>query len=122
MKTILCTLFLAAFAVVAQAADATGKWTGTFTPEEGGGGAGVVVLKQDGAELTGTAGPSDDEQLAISNGKVDGNKVTFEIKHPSGMTLKMELTLDGDSLKGDVTGNRDGQTMKAKLDLKRVKA
>jgi hypothetical protein len=122
MKTFLCTLFLAAFAVVAQAAEVTGKWTGTFTPEEGGGGTGVVNLKQNGTELTGTAGPSDDEQIAISEGKIDGDKVTFQISHPNGMTLKMMLTLDGDTLKGDVTGSRDGQSMKAKLDLKRVKA
>lgn len=122
MKKLVCTLLLALCAVAAFAADASGKWAGTFTPEEGGPTDGVVILKQDGAALTGTAGPNDGEQLEISNGKIDGNKVTFEIKHPNGMNLKIDLVLDGDSLKGDVTANNNGQTMKAKLDLKRVKA
>ena len=121
MKTLLCTLFLAAFAVVAQAADVTGKWTGTFTPSEGNASEGTINLKQDGDKVTGTGGPNDGEQMPISNGKIEGNTVSFEIAH-DGMTLKMVLTVDGDSLKGDVTATRDGQTMNAKLDLKRVKA
>jgi hypothetical protein len=118
MKTLACTLLLA---LCAFAADATGKWSGTFTTEEGNPGTGVVVIKQTGTEITGTAGPSMDEQLPIANGKIEGDKVTFEVSHPSGMTLKMSLVLDGDSLKGDVTANREGQSMKAKLDLKREK-
>src|SRR5512135_1997835 len=106
MKTFLCTLFLAVFAIVAQAADATGKWTGTFTPDEGNASGGTVVLKQNGTEITGTGGPTDEEQFPIANGKIDGDKITFDLQHPSGMVLKMILTLDGDSLKGDVTASR----------------
>jgi len=121
MKTLAYTLLLALCAFTAFAADATGKWSGTFTREEGDPSTGMVVLKQTGAEITGTAGPTMDEQMAISNGKIDGNKVTFELSAPNGLTLKMSLVLDGDTLKGDVTASREGQSMKAKLDLKREK-
>jgi len=122
MKTLACTLLLALCAFTAFAADATGKWTGTFTTEEGSPSTGYAVIKQAGTEITGTAGPSAEEQLPINNGKIDGDKVTFEISHPSGMTLKMSLVLVGDTLKGDVSATREGQSMKAKLDLKREKS
>lgn len=123
MKTILYVFLLAAFAALAQAADASGKWTGTFTAEgsdhtEGG----VVILKQTGAEITGSAGPSDEEQMPISNGKIDGDRITFDVNGPDGLMLKISLVLEGDSLKGDVAGSHGGEAMKAKLDLKRVKA
>jgi len=121
MKTLACTLLLALCAFTAFAADATGKWTGSFTPSDGDPSTGYVVIKQSGTEITGTAGPTADEQFPIVNGKIDGDKVTFDVSHPSGMTLKMSLVLDGDTLKGDVTANREGQSMKAKLDLKREK-
>ncbi len=122
MKKLVCVLFFAFCAMTALAADVSGKWTGTFTPEEGEAGQGTLILKQNGIEITGTGGPSDGEQMAISNGKIDGNKVTFEISHPSGMTMKMSLVLDGDTLKGDVTASRDGQTMKARMELTREKS
>jgi hypothetical protein len=121
MKTLACTLLLALCAFTAFAADASGKWSGTFTTDEGAPSTGYAVIKQAGTEITGTAGPTADEQLPIANGKIDGDKVTFEVSHPSGMTLKMSLVLDGDTLKGDVTASREGQSMKAKLDLKREK-
>jgi hypothetical protein len=121
MKTLAYTLLLALCAFTAFAADATGKWSGTFTRDGGDQSTGLVVLKQTGTEITGTAGPTLDEQLPIANGKVEGDKVTFEISSPNGMSLKMSLVLDGDTLKGDVIASRDGQAMKAKLDLKREK-
>ena len=45
------------------AADATGRWSGTLTVSSDGGERALtaaLVLKQDGANLTGTAGPPDD--------------------------------------------------------------
>jgi hypothetical protein len=38
------------------------------------------------------------------------------------MMLKMSLVLEGDHLKGEITMSRDGQTMKAKLDVAKAKA
>ncbi len=124
MKAILCLLALAG-GLMADV-NLTGKWTGTFSPVDEQGvaheGSALLNLKQTGAEISGTAGPSEDEQHPISKGKVEGNKVTFEIGGSDApMTMVFNLVVAEDSLKGDVTASREGQQMKAKLDVKRSK-
>lgn len=67
-------------AVRAMASDVTGTWSGTFkvsgadhiVPQ-------IITLKQEGDKLTGSAGPDGEEQYPIENGKVDGERVTFEV-------------------------------------------
>ena len=122
MKRILvCFLLAVAAAAIAMAADVTGKWTGTLTQENGEAHTALLVLKQDGAAITGTAGPDENEQLPIQTGKIDGNKVVLEISPNEGAIYHLELVLDGDHLKGDVTAKRDDETMTAKLDVSRTK-
>ena len=36
-------------------------------------------LKVDGATVTGTAGPNEDQQWTIQNGKLEAGKLTFEV-------------------------------------------
>lgn len=122
MKTLVCTLLIALFAMTAMAADVTGKWKGNFAPEGQDPSGAFAVLKQSGTTLTGTAGPGEDQQWPLANGKVVGNKVTGEVTSPDGIVFKLDLMLEGDHLKGDVNGMRDGQPMKAKIDLTRVKS
>ena len=122
MKTLVCTLLIALFAMTAMAADVTGKWKGSFAPEGQDPSDAFAVLKQSGTTLTGTAGPEEDRQWPLVNGKVVGNKVTGEVTSPDGIVFKLDLVLEGDHLKGDVNGMRDGQPMKAKIDLSRVKS
>lgn len=125
MKTILLSLALClALAFAATAADVSGKWSGTFTPESGGdNGSAYVILKQTGAKLTGSGGPDENDQWPGLQGTVDGNKVTFEVKSTEdGTVYKGTLVLDGDHLNGDVEFTTpDGQSGKAKLNLTRVK-
>jgi len=67
-------------AMNAMAGDLTGKWSGSFkvdgadhdVPQ-------LLILKQDGNKLTGSGGPDQSEQYPIENGKVDGNRATFEL-------------------------------------------
>jgi|SRR5580704_3469026 opacity protein-like surface antigen len=123
MKTILlCSLLCLALALTAAAADVGGKWSGTFTPESGDGGSAYVILKQTGSTITGTGGPDADHQWPGLQGKIDGNKVTFEVKSTDdGTIFKGTLVLDGDHLNGDVESTSpDGQSGKAKLNLTRV--
>jgi hypothetical protein len=75
-------------------------------------------LKQSGAELTGTAGPSAEEQLPIQKGKVEGDKITFEVQ-TNGPLMKFELALVDGHLKGEAKAEFDGQVRKATLDLQR---
>ena len=119
MRKILFILLAAAASLLA--ADATGTWSGTFTPDGGnGGGPALVILKQSGDSVTGTAGPDENQRFDITEGKVVGEKVTFQAANgPATMTF--ELTLKGDELAGNVNMERDGQKRTAKLDLKRAK-
>lgn len=123
MKSILpCLLLVVALALTATAADLSGKWTGSFTPESGDGGTAYVILKQSGNTLTGSGGPDAGEQWPGLQGTVSGNKVSFQVKSASDGTLyKCELALDGDHLKGEVVfTTADGQSAKGKLELTRA--
>jgi hypothetical protein len=122
MKAFAGIAVLLLLAVTALAADATGKWSGNLIDPNGDGGGVYMVLKQTGGAVTGTAGPDENQQWTIENGKAEGNKVSFEVKSPDHGVFKCDLTLDGDSLKGDVNGTSpDGHAMKVKVDLSRVK-
>src|ERR1700761_2016199 len=83
----MCAL-LALTSLAAFAADVTGKWTSEAT---GKGGPQTYTFKQDGAILTGSmqggrGGPAD-----ISNGKVDGDNVSFElVRERGGCSKTME--------------------------------
>jgi len=121
-KAFLCLLLAAALAA-AGAADVNGKWSGGFSTESGGAGTAYAVLKASGTTLSGTAGPNEQDQWPIQNGKVAGSKVSLVVKSPNdGVSYSCDLVLDADHLKGDMTVTRpDGQTQKAKMDLTRVK-
>jgi hypothetical protein len=115
-----CILILALAAAGLMAADATGTWTGTFTPGGQEPGTARLVLKQDGTKLTGTAGPSVDEQHEIQNGKAEDGKLTFEIARDDS-TMKFVLKQEGDEIKGDASLEKEGQVQTAKLAVVRSK-
>ncbi len=117
MKYILI-LILAAAGLMA--ADATGTWTGTFTPGGQEPGPARLVLKQEGTKLTGTGGPSAEEQHEIQNGKAEDGKLTFEIAHDDS-TMKFVLKQEGDEIKGDASREKEGQVQTAKLAVVRSK-
>ena len=89
-------------------------------PENRDQGSALLILKQTGDVVTGTGGENDSDRHEITNGKVTGNTVTFEIQQ-GDRTMKFVLTLEGDKLTGQVTRERDGQQQKTKLDVKREK-
>ena len=78
MKKAIAVVLL--LAVNAVAGDLTGKWSGAFkvdgadhdVPQ-------LLIFKQDGNKLTGSGGPDQSERYPIEDGKVDGDRVTFEI-------------------------------------------
>jgi hypothetical protein len=104
--------------------DLTGKWSGSFIITRSDGGTkdstAFMDLKQNGAELTGTAGENPDRQWAIQKGKVEGNKITFELQ-ADGPVIKFELTLIDGHLKGEAKGEHGEKSMKAAIDLQRQK-
>ena len=86
-----------------QSADVTGAWTVTFTLP-GGTVAGLAILSQDGAQITGMIGPAETDMMP-AEGTVDGNKVTLVTRPRKGRTAafaKCELTIAGDRMTGTV--------------------
>ena len=125
MRTLLLFLIVAALVGVAMAdVDVTGKWSGSFNLTSPNGetkeSTAVLVLKQSGADITGTAGPNEDEQFPIQKGKIEGDKITLEVDH-EGTPLKMDLVLASGRITGEAQMSREGQTMKAKVDVTRAK-
>ena len=91
----------------------TGKWEGTYTLQRPDGTpaeprAILFDMTQKGNEITGTAGPAD-QQTRIDKGVVADGKATFEVQVPDGPLFKFSLTIVKGRLQGDMTGERDGQ-------------
>ena len=109
-KLLFVTTILFVVAFVAMAADVTGKWT-YQAPGRGGDMMSVTItLKQDGATLTGSVpgfgrgGQAPPQE--ISNGKVDGDNISFEVKlttQNGEFVTKYEGTVSGDTLKLKIT-------------------
>jgi len=122
---ILCVLTFAL-----SAADVTGKWTW----EQAGRGGGnptvtTLTLKASGGSLTGTlsrpgrGGAAMDTE--ITDGKVDGNSISFSLKTNMGgneMVTPYKGTLDGDTLNLEFTrpGRGGGDPTVTKVAAKRA--
>jgi len=65
-------------AVPAFAADVDGKWSGSVETPMGSVPVGFT-FKSDGATLTGTTLGPDGGEIAIKDGKIDGNKIAFNV-------------------------------------------
>ena len=118
-------LILAAlWAATAAAADVTGKWSGTFKATNQDGqtqdGTAVLILKQTGSDITGSIGPDEGEQHAVTKGKIEGDKITLECAD-GGLVIKLDLVLAGDRIAGDVSATGEGRSMKAKIDVAKAK-
>lgn len=109
----------------AKPVDVTGVWTGTFTPSAGAPTEAYIDLKQKGAEVTGTAGPGKDRQVAIANGNVTTVKgvtgVTFDATQPNGLVMKFDLKVVEGRLKGKATAEANGEKREAAIDVGRAK-
>jgi hypothetical protein len=101
--------------------DATGtwKWTverngQTFEP--------VLKLKQDGEKLTGTISGRNGNETEIENGKVKDGEVSFTVTRTFGdnkIVQKYHGKLSGDSIKGKIEFERDGEAQSRDWEAKR---
>jgi hypothetical protein len=102
MKKFLCVcaaLMMAFTAASAFAAsDVTGTWTGKMVGPNGDSMQITFTFKQDGAVLTGTSSGPMGDPMTISEGKVDGDKLSFNVSI-NGMTIKHEGVITGDTIK-----------------------
>ena len=88
--------------MTAVAADVTGKW---ISEREGRGGETMTTtynFKVDGTALTGTVSSPMGGDNAISNGKIEGDNISFAVKMEmmgNTMTMKYKGTVAGDEIK-----------------------
>ena len=132
-KLLFVTTILLVVTFVALAADVSGKWTYQRPGFQGGDPVAITItLKADGATLTGSVpgmgrGGAPADPTAITNGKVDGDKVYFEVKRTTqrGESItKYEGTVSGDELKLKVTapGRGGGDPTTTEYAAKREKS
>jgi len=123
---LICLLLLTGLTL--SAGELTGKWSGKFDITTAAGetkpDSAVMTLKVDGTKVTGTAGPNEDQQWTIKNGKLEAGKLTFEVV-PQGeggddSLIVFDLVFDGETIRGTATGHDGDNKLSAKVDLKRV--
>jgi cytochrome c oxidase cbb3-type subunit 3 len=116
-------LLLMLVLALAPAPDVTGRWTGTAQVKNQAGGQQeipvILVLKQEGDQVTGTGGPDDSIQVPLSKGKLDGDRLTLEAE-ADGSVFTLELKVAGEEITGSVRRRgRDGSEENGKVTLKR---
>lgn len=104
--------------VLAGTPSATGVWTGSISGPNGNDFTLTFHLKQDGSKLTGTVTGPQGDPMQIENGKVDGNKVSFDVSF-NGTTIVHEGTIDGNKM--TMTTKSDGGMPPMNLTLTREK-
>ena len=93
MKKALLSLFvmlaITFAAAPARAADVDGKWAGSIDTPMGAFPVGFT-FKADGATLTGTQTGMDGMEIPITNGKIEGDKISYTVTVDfGGMALEM---------------------------------
>ena len=132
---VLALLVVAAFATAAtfaaddkdkdkKPANVAGTWKWTVAGRDGNTYETVAKLKQDGGKVTGTVTGRQGNETEITNGKVKGDELSFTIEREfngTKITLKHSGKVDGDTIKGKIEVERDGQTTSRDWEAKRAK-
>jgi len=124
MKTFLrfsAVLILVLCAIAAFAMDLTGDWNGTSKGPNGEDFTLSLKLKQEGTTLTGTVIGPDGNPVDITDGKVDGDKMSFNVS-VNNMTIAHEGVIKGDNEIALTAKFPQGSNIPdLQVDLKRVK-
>jgi hypothetical protein len=119
MRGIVMALLL--FLTPLLAADIAGAWSRTGISKNKKQDFYFVFLP-DGLQLNGSGGSNLYDQNLIQNGKIDGNKVSFDIYPDARDTvLHFELVADGETMKGTLNMKNDRETVSSTIELKKDK-
>ncbi len=106
--------------VAGSAADVTGKWDGKISGVREDGSksedTALLILTQKDTTITGTIGGSETDQHPITSGTIEGSKITIQAKHTTNdREYRLELTIEGDEIKGTLTsGDRKAELVAKK--------
>jgi hypothetical protein len=109
----------------ARAADAkaTGTWKWERTNQNGDKIEVTLKLKQEGDKLTGTITGRNNTETDIKDGKLKGDEVTFTVEREfngNKIVQKYTAKIDGDTIKGKIETERDGQVNTREFEGKRA--
>ena len=124
LSLLVAGLALALITVVqAAGADVSGKWTAQVPGRNGQTREQTFTFKADGEKLTGSVSGMQGAQMDISDGKISGNDISFNVTaNFNGNEMKMQYkgTVSGDEIK--FTRTRDGSDQKQEFTAKRDKS
>jgi len=104
----------------AMAEDLKGKWSGAFKVDGSDHDVSqLFIFKQEGNKLTGSGGPDQSEQYPIENGRVDGDRVSFEIT-TGEWKFTYSLRATDAKLAGDLELKSVDNRRTAKVNLTRI--
>ena len=117
------------FALTMFGADVSGKWSGSIEVSDPSTGDKIntpvkVVFDQKDSTVSGKIGRTEDDQTEdIHNGKLDGNKLTFDVQPPEATSaMKFQLVLvAADRIEGEMKGAVDVGNVSGKVTLQKDK-
>lgn len=117
------------FALTMFGADVSGKWSGSIEVSDPSTGDKIntpvkVVFDQKNGTVSGKIGRTEDDQAEdIRNGKLDGNKLTFDVQPPEATSaMKFQLVLvANDRIEGEMKGAVDVGNVSGKVTLQKDK-
>ncbi len=117
-----CAVLFTAVAARATfaATDINGTWAGDLATPDGNSFTLTYTFKVDGSKLTGSVQGPQGDPLNLDNGKVDGDKLSFDVSF-NNMTINNEGTVNADDTIKLSTKASDGSFPPGELTLKRVK-
>jgi hypothetical protein len=124
LSLLIAGLALALITVVqAAGSDVSGKWTAQVPGRNGQTRDQTFTFKADGEKLTGSVSGMQGNQMDISDGKITGNDISFNVTvNFNGNEMKMTYkgTVSGDEIK--FTRTREGSDQKQEFTAKRDKS
>jgi hypothetical protein len=105
-----------------NAVDPAGTWKWTFETQSGQNIESTLKLKLDGDKLTGTFVGRGGIEVAIQNGQLKEDEISFTVvreRNGQKMTSKYSGKLAGDTIKGKIETERDGRTRSRDWEAKR---
>jgi len=118
-------LFFAAVTAHAQLPqDVSGRWQGTFDIPAPNGttqrDTAFLLLQQNGTQVTGGAGRSEQMQTPLSDGVFRNGTLTFAVQVRPGTIVRFDLVFQGDHLRGVATGLPPDATAMVVVDVARL--
>lgn len=108
-KLFLLLTLTALFAGALMAADVTGKWVAQVPGRDGNTREVTYTFKADGATLTGSQSGMQGAEMPISEGKIDGDNISFKVvmeRNGNKMEWAYTGTVSGDEMKLKRAGGR----------------